>query len=191
MTITFGVCIILLESSLRGGMAVQLEISSLKENKGKSLDFRFEEEFSPIDLGGDLLQFPSPVVVEGTATNVESGILVDSTIKTTIVVDCDRCLKPVATSVDIRAVEEFVTAVKTEVGNHEEKEFRIFKGSAIDLRDMVEENILLSVPMKILCSEMCKGFCSLCGTDLNVKECNCSKEDVDPRMEKLKDWFKE
>lgn len=170
---------------------MQLEISSLKEIKGKSLDFRFEEGFSPIDLGGDLLQFPSPVVVEGTATNVESGILVDSNIKTTIVVDCDRCLKPVATSVDIRAIEQFVTAAETVVGTDEEKEFRIYKGNTIDLRDMVEENILLSVPMKVLCSDMCKGLCSLCGTDFNVKECNCSKEDVDPRMEKLKDWFKE
>lgn len=176
---------------------MQLEISSLKHVKGKSLDFRFEQIFPPTDLGGDRIEFQDPVVVQGTATNVESGILVDAGIKTTIVVCCDRCLTPVAIPVDIRATEGYVTSTDLEhdtEGDQEtesELEVRLYKGNTINLRDMVEENIILSVPMKALCSEACKGICSICGTNLNAKECHCIRQELDPRMEKLKDWFNE
>ena len=44
---------------------MQLEVGNLKENKGKSLDFRFEEDFSPINLGGSTIAFDKPVVVMG------------------------------------------------------------------------------------------------------------------------------
>ncbi len=172
---------------------MDLEIRSLKDIKGKSLDFRVEQVFSPTDLGGDRIEFRDPVVVQGTATNVESGILIDAGIKTTIVVSCDRCLNSVAVPVDIRATEEYVISrnVELEKDGEEETDFRIYKGNTINLRDMVEENILLSVPMKILCSETCKGICSACGIDLNLEECHCSRQDVDPRLEKFRGWFEE
>jgi len=169
---------------------LRLEISSLKDNKGKSLSFKFEENLSPLDLGGEVIDFVSPVLVEGTATNVGSGILVDFTVNAEVVIDCDRCLQPVQIIIETNATEEFVEAKSARIPESgEEKEFHTYKGNVLDIGDVVEENILLGVPMKILCCEECKGICSSCGADLNIKECQCSQQDVDPRMEKLKDWF--
>ncbi len=43
----------------------------------------------------------------------------------------------------------------------------------------------LAVPMKKLCNTACKGLCANCGTNLNIKECNCETENINPVWEKL------
>ena len=55
----------------------------------------------------------------------------------------------------------------------------------IELKDDVREFALLSVPMKKLCKEDCKGLCFKCGADLNKEQCKCDKDEVDPRWKPL------
>ena len=55
----------------------------------------------------------------------------------------------------------------------------------IDLRSDVREFALLSIPMKKLCKEDCKGLCYKCGKDLNKEQCSCSTEEIDPRWKPL------
>jgi uncharacterized protein len=55
----------------------------------------------------------------------------------------------------------------------------------IDLKNDVREFALLSVPMKTLCKDDCKGLCSKCGTDLNKEQCKCTNEEIDPRWKPL------
>lgn len=43
----------------------------------------------------------------------------------------------------------------------------------IDVRSAVRETLVLLMPMKILCSDVCKGFCQVCGINRNVKTCSC------------------
>lgn len=44
---------------------------------------------------------------------------------------------------------------------------------SIDLTDAVRQTVLLSVPVKPLCSTDCKGLCPKCGMNLNRVRCNC------------------
>ncbi|MDF2674142.1 MAG: hypothetical protein K0R09_2410, partial [Clostridiales bacterium] len=62
--------------------------------------------------------------------------------------------------------------------------------NSIDLKDMVMDNIILSMPIKFLCSPECRGLCPVCGKNLNKYQCNCNKNNVDPRLAVLKDLFK-
>ncbi|MBI5543582.1 MAG: DUF177 domain-containing protein [Deltaproteobacteria bacterium] len=62
-----------------------------------------------------------------------------------------------------------------------------YDGRQIDLGAIVREQILLALPMDGLCREDCKGLCSVCGQDLNVKECGCQRKVADPRWAALKD----
>ena len=48
-------------------------------------------------------------------------------------------------------------------------------------------SILFSLPMKVVCSEDCKGLCQHCGADLNEGDCGCSQENIDPRWAALVD----
>lgn len=56
---------------------------------------------------------------------------------------------------------------------------------SIDISSDVREFALLSIPMKKLCSEQCKGLCFKCGKDLNNEKCICKEEEIDPRWKPL------
>lgn len=63
-----------------------------------------------------------------------------------------------------------------------------FDGKTIDLDPIVREQVLLALPVTVLCREDCKGLCPTCGQDLNEKDCGHSeKKDIDVRLLKLKD----
>ena len=55
----------------------------------------------------------------------------------------------------------------------------------LDLRPAVRELWLLDVPGYALCREDCKGLCPTCGTNLNLAQCDCATEEVDPRFAAL------
>ena len=57
--------------------------------------------------------------------------------------------------------------------------------AAVDRLDELEQ-FLLALPMKPLCSEGCKGLCTICGTNLNRGACDCKREWEDPRLAALK-----
>jgi uncharacterized protein len=50
---------------------------------------------------------------------------------------------------------------------------------------LVEEQLLLELPMKPLCRPDCLGLCPRCGTDRNSDPCDC-RDEADERLAKLK-----
>jgi len=174
---------------------MELNIAKISEKKGAHLFFNFSEKLSPMVIGGEKIEFNSPVFVEGTATNVGTEILVEGKINTEILVNCSRCLKPVCIKIDTEFKEEFVKESRlNEPAYHklyEEGEIRTYKGNKLNLLNEILENVILNIPMKVLCSTGCRGICSICGCDLNVSQCDCRSESVDPRLAVLQKWFKE
>ncbi len=55
----------------------------------------------------------------------------------------------------------------------------------LELTDIVKDYAYLSIPMKKLCRDDCKGLCPRCGTNLNISDCNCENEITNPVWEKL------
>lgn len=62
----------------------------------------------------------------------------------------------------------------------------LFNGKQIELDPIVREQVLLALPMDLLCKEACKGLCAQCGTNLNEQQCSCEQKPVDPRLAVLK-----
>ncbi len=60
-----------------------------------------------------------------------------------------------------------------------------FDGNEIDLREGLQEQVVMALPFKALCREDCKGICPHCGADLNRNPCRCSTGAVDPRLAPL------
>ena len=58
--------------------------------------------------------------------------------------------------------------------------------NGIDIDELIMTDVTLEIPFQLLCREDCKGLCPVCGSDLNVKTCNCNQKQIDPRLEKLK-----
>ena len=61
--------------------------------------------------------------------------------------------------------------------------------SSLDVDLMVYNEMLIRFPMKTLCKEDCKGLCLKCGQNLNLGECGCDRQSLDPRMAAIRDIF--
>ncbi|MBU0472649.1 MAG: DUF177 domain-containing protein [Bacteroidetes bacterium] len=89
---------------------------------------------------------------------------------------CDRCMYEFESEfeTDFKNIY-FITQSKS---SDEEDESGIYYLSPdddkIDLTNDTIENAILTIPMKILCKEDCKGLCSVCGVNKNETDCNCS-----------------
>jgi uncharacterized protein len=62
----------------------------------------------------------------------------------------------------------------------------LFEGDEIDFHDVIQEQVIMSLPMQPLCRENCRGLCAGCGANLNDGSCKCPGKGVDPRLAILK-----
>jgi uncharacterized protein len=60
-----------------------------------------------------------------------------------------------------------------------------YEGDAVDLDEVVREQLLLALPSRHLCREDCQGLCQKCGANLNDGHCSCEQGEVDPRWAAL------
>jgi len=174
-----------------------IEIQELEQHP---IDFR--EEFSPgvIDLGEDVRQ-RTPLQSEGRADLVEEhhgkhqvvrDIRLKGKLETSLEVPCARCLDPVVLAVK-RNFDLLYRPLGTDAGHEElsvtdaEAEIGYYQGEGLLLEDTLREQVLLSVPLKTVCREDCKGLCPHCGKNLNEGACSCADEVEDPRWAALKE----
>ncbi len=68
----------------------------------------------------------------------------------------------------------------------DELEVGFYSGEGIVLADVVAEQVILSVPMKIVCGPDCLGLCPVCGINRNSEACSCVTPRVDSPFASLK-----
>lgn len=162
----------------------------------------FVEEFRPdaIDLGTEARQL-TPLKTQGRAQLIEEhhgkhkivkDIRVQGRLSTSLEVPCARCLEPVVYDVD-HPFELLYRPQGTDAGREElsvtdsEAEVGYYQGDGLQLEDLLREQVLLAVPLKLLCREDCKGLCPHCGKSLNQEPCSCNAPLEDPRWAALKE----
>jgi uncharacterized protein len=78
--------------------------------------------------------------------------------------------------------EEFIHSSQAlSLDEETREEVRVFTGEEIDLRDAVEEALILALPMKVLCRPDCQGLCPRCGRELEEGPCECPEEEINER----------
>ena len=133
---------------------------------------------------------PDNVHAELNITKISKKVLIRGTVDGSVLLNCCRCLNDYSYSLNILFDEEYDP--KAEVDRVEDQELHkedlglsYYRDDEIDVTEVVKEQVLLSVPMKPLCNEECRGICSRCGIDLNKGSCACRHEELDPRLEPL------
>jgi uncharacterized protein len=118
----------------------------------------------------------------------QSRVLIEGNAKLVFVFPCDRCLRDVDYTFDLSFDNEVVSPDYVgEVSGDESPE--IMEGYHLNVDELVNNEILLNWPMKILCREDCKGICKVCGKNLNDGDCGCDDFVPDPRMAAIRDIF--
>ena len=137
--------------------------------------------YSPeaLDYHGVEFRQTGPLKVAAVAELRGAEIHVRGHLGTSLEASCDRCLGSVGIPVEhdfdlfYRPVSTIARAEEVELPQ-DELEVGFFSGDGIEFDDVVTEQVILSVPMKVICKTDCQGLCPVCGTNLNFKKCGCS-----------------
>ena len=167
---------------------MRIELESLEKGG------EFTQTYQPdeLKLDEDDVSLIEPVEVRGRLWKGNREVNLAGRLSARLEAPCARCLKPVALPIAADFSERFVPEVSW--GSEEQHELHeedldlaVFDGEAIEIDDVVREELLLAMPAQVLCREDCKGLCPLCGVNRNVTECGCETQQVDARWQALKD----
>lgn len=109
----------------------------------------------------DGLTFVKPFTFAAQISKTAAVVIAAGNLKGEYSALCGRCLD------DVRCNWEINFVMEVPFQRHDE---------FVDLTDNVRQEIILSLPSKILCKESCRGLCIYCGTNLNLGTCQCSKQ---------------
>ena len=168
---------------------MRIELESLEAGKGT---FAHSYADGELVLPDDRLRLVESPVISGQIRRVDGRVQVQGHVVARVQVACDRCLKTIEIPVDSAFNLEYVTredyqAQQAVELTEEDLDLTVFDGEAIDIDDLVNEEILLAAPDHILCQDDCKGICPRCGADRNLVDCACKTAEVDERWAGLKE----
>jgi uncharacterized protein len=167
---------------------MRIELENLEGSKGEFAHVYQPEDLNPVD---ERVKLSGPATVTGKIRLSRNEVFVNGHVETRAQVECERCLKPVELPVSADFELEYITDSEYESSaadelTEAEMSVSVIDGQAIDVDEIVKEQILLAVPTRMLCREDCKGICPQCGSDRNLGECACVTKEVDPRWAALK-----
>lgn len=130
-----------------------------------------------------------PVRVSGRAEREAAGLRVTGGFETRLRLTCSRCLEvfslPLRSRFDVTYSAIVPGGDEVELGTRDLTVGHL-EGEAVDLAEMVHEQVLLALPMAPVCAPDCKGLCPHCGANLNRGECACAARAADPRFDVLR-----
>lgn len=168
-------------------MADQNRLKTLRPNVGYMLkqatsysrpleidlsDVALEENYPLEKLQGQLV-----------LTRTSQGIWVDGTLNGMTATECARCLESFALPLKIKLQELFYYPASNAPSL---SDYVVTDDGVMNLTHPLREQLVLNVPIRPLCKPDCRGLCSECGENLNLGDCGCDKETIDPRLESLR-----
>jgi DUF177 domain-containing protein len=153
----------------------------------------YEKTYAPdaFSAEGEAFRVVAPVSLDFDISKDKQQYQLIGRVKTKLELPCSRCVEPFTWPVD----SEFNLRYQPRVQNTGEGEREIqeddlstafYRNEEIDLGELMREQFYLSLPMKPLCRDECRGLCPVCGTNLNRSSCDCKPEWEDPRLAVLK-----
>jgi uncharacterized protein len=105
---------------------------------------------------------------------------------------CDRCSEPVTLRLG-KAFQTILTPKSRDRGGpasvelHEEDlDVGYYDGTGVETNDILWEQVALELPLKVVCSESCRGVCPVCGKNRNLDACSCAAGETNSPFDILK-----
>lgn len=162
-----------------------IEFRELLSQRGRKREINVTYDLKPLYFDGEKITAAEPVKVVGNVKSTEEILNVEISVKTKLKLCCSRCLGTFIYPIDVD-IEERFTMNKELI---EDEQIIFVEGESIDITEIVENNIISTLPIKRLCKSNCNGLCHQCGKNLNEDSCQCTTNDVDLRLAKLQELF--
>ena len=157
-----------------------IDLKRIFVNDNSSLPIDYSLDLSETEyLGENPLK--KPVSVVGTVSNKASLVRLEIEISYEFEAPCDRCGLVTARKHTVTVEKSLASSIEGE----ESDTILLVPDMKLDLDELIYTEVMLSLPMKHLCSEDCKGICFKCGKNLNEGKCDCPEKEIDPRLAAL------
>ncbi|MBQ7638562.1 MAG: DUF177 domain-containing protein [Clostridia bacterium] len=156
-------------------MYIELDAIFASEGERRDFDYEFVLEDEVI---------ASPVQVRGCVFNKTGIVSLNASAVYLLNASCARCGESVSRTESVNIDHTLISHSENDDNDY----FIVVDNMRLDLDELVSEDIFLAMPSRYLCSEDCKGLCSICGANLNREACSC-KRIADPRWDVLNDLF--
>ena len=109
-----------------------------------------------------------------TSKTAKNGFKISGYILNNVLYNCDRCLDSFC--INNKLNTELFLSNNAKALEKENNDAIYFSNqeTSIDFKNILLEILLVEKPIKNLCTESCKGLCTICGINLNNKTCKCS-----------------
>ena len=136
------------------------------------------------------VSFDRPLTVDIEMYKAGEKLILKGFFSGGLLLECDRCLRKYHRDLkhDFRLFLKSESFDEDKVDlelSEDDMEVGFIDGESLDLDEVIKEQVYLSLPLKSLCRDNCKGLCPLCGSDLNETDCKCDKKQVHPGFSKL------
>jgi len=162
----------------------------LREFESFPAEVTVDVEADSADYGIDGIGFHEPTNVKLVIQKVKDEYYCHGEATVKVEAECSRCLE----MFDLELNGELNFVVKTEQGeailSSDANLEVIYVDShepVIELHEPIRQSLMLSIPIKPICSTECRGLCPSCGANLNEGNCDCTGKEVDERWEGLRD----
>jgi uncharacterized protein len=159
---------------------VKIDLTNIP-SEGKEFNFKFAQDRLKTDFEDErILGLDAPVSARIKIQPVGKKISIEGSISTSLLLQCDRCLEPYSWDLSnnfriFLSLSPLTGGIDVEL-SEDDLNLEFIQGSFLEPEQVIQEQIILSLPMKTLCSPDCKGLCAICGSNLNVTTCSCSKK---------------
>ncbi len=161
-------------------MIIDLKRIFVNDNSSMPLDYVLD--LSDVEFMG-AYPLKAPVKLKGIIENKASLVRLKAEISYEYSADCDRCGVFTVANHTLLVEKSVAAAIEGE----DSDTILLVPDMKLDLDELLYSEVIVSLPMKHLCREDCKGICSKCGKNLNEGECGCPKKEIDPRLKALAD----
>lgn len=170
-------------------MLINLTDVFTSEGKTRKESLLFEPD--AVSHMGNVYKICEKTPMDIAFSNIGTGkVLMKGTMKLVLEIPCDRCLQIVKEPLEIYFEEEILSPdAMAQSENSEEYEQEYLNAYELDTEALMNSEILINMPVKVLCRPDCKGICKQCGHNLNEGSCGCDTFVPDPRMAAIKDIF--
>jgi len=145
---------------------VKIDLTELLREVGNEAEIVSTVEGTTISDSEASLALSNPVKVNLHLINTGTSVLMKGTLEAEAEIECSRCLKKFNQPLKVKVDEEFsknlsgTLATKKGEGELHAGDFvyPIEKDNAINISEIIRQNLLLAIPIKNLCRPDCEGL---------------------------------
>ncbi len=162
-----------------------IDLKKIFVNEDSSLPLSYALDLSDVEYMGTY-PLKKPVILKGSIENKASLIRFEAEISYDFDAPCDRCGDDTVKKHTVVVQKSLASSIEGD----DSDTILLVPDMKLDLDEFLYSEVIMSLPMKHVCSEMCKGICHKCGKNLNQGKCNCVEKEIDPRLAVLADLLK-